>query len=261
MDQVLIASGPSNFPECFELAQEAGLGLEIQAFAYPQVLESNLPLLLREYRAYLKDFAGPLALHGAFMDMTPGSLDPKIVAVTEERYRQNMDIAAELGATTIIFHANYLTNIRTLAFRQDWTQRQVVFWGRLVERAARMGLTLALENMWEWEPSIITDVILLVESPHLRACLDVGHAHLFSRVSFRNWLAVLGPYLAHAHLNNNGGVVDQHRGLDDGVIEYPAILGQLRALPSPPSFSLEIEKVADIRRSLAYFRLRSPQPA
>ena len=118
-----------------------------------------------------------------------------------------------------------------------------------------MGIRLAMENMWEYDPGIIADVLRQVNSPWLISCLDVGHAHLFSEVPFKNWLTELDGYIQYTHLNNNGGRVDEHRGFDDGVLDYKAILPMLRALPEPPCFSLEIESAAAMRRSLPFLQV------
>ncbi len=254
MDNVLLACDHHNLDECLELANEYGLGLEIQTFAYPDALDHH-PEWVNDYKHRLCDFTGLRSMHGAFMDMTSASLDPKIVAVTRERYLRNLDIAATLGARLVVFHANYLTAMRNLPFRRAWTDRQVAFWGKMVEEAGALGIRLAMENMWEYDPGIIADVLRQVNSPWLIACLDVGHAHLFSEVPFKNWLAELDGYVQYTHLNNNGGRVDEHRGFDDGVLDYKAILPMLRALPQPPCFSLEIESAAAMRRSLPFLQV------
>jgi sugar phosphate isomerase/epimerase len=98
-------------------------------------------------------------------------------------------------------------------------------------------------------------VLRQIDSPALMACVDVGHTHLFSSIDLDTWLDVMAPYLIHVHLNNNLGKVDEHLSLDAGVIDYEEVLPKLRALPLRPAFSLEIEDVADIRRSLPYLEL------
>jgi sugar phosphate isomerase/epimerase len=254
MDNILLACDHSNFLECLELAHERQLGIEVQTFAYPDALD-NHPDWVSFYEQKLQGFEGPLSMHGAFMDMTSASLDPKIVAVARERYLNNLDIAARIGAKVIVFHANYLTNMRNIPFRRGWTERQVQFWGRMAETAGAMGIRLAMENMWEYDPALIGDVLRQVNSPWLITCLDVGHVHLFSEVPFKNWLADLNGFIQYCHLNNNGGRVDEHRGFDDGVLDYKAILPMLRSLPNVPMLSLEIESAAAMRRSLPFLDL------
>jgi sugar phosphate isomerase/epimerase len=150
----------------------------------------------------------------------------------------------------VVFHANFIASMRNAEYRLDWTERQVAFWGPLADRAWEAGIVIALENMWEFDPDIITEVLRRLDQPGLQACLDVGHTHLFSDIALETWVARLNGYIAHAHLNNNDGAVDEHHGLDDGVLDYPEILRCLRGLPRPPAFSLEIERVEDMARSL-----------
>jgi sugar phosphate isomerase/epimerase len=103
-------------------------------------------------------------------------------------------------------------------------------------------------------------VLKKVNHPYIRACVDVGHTRLYSETPFKTWLDVMSPYLVHVHLNNNDGLNDSHRGLGTGVVEYPGILSMLRALPNPPSMTLEMDLVAEMASSLPYFSLvRQPQ--
>jgi sugar phosphate isomerase/epimerase len=258
-DRVHFACSHDNFEACLALARSYSAGLELQGFAQPDTLDGDWGGMVRRYQAQLKGFENGLSMHGAFLDMVSASPDARVVQVARERYTHNLQIADMLGARHVVFHANFITSIRVPSYRQDWTRRQIDFWGLMVQQAERLGITVLLENMWEAEPSIIGDVLDAVQSPHLKACLDVGHAHLFSDVKFEDWVEALGDHLIYTHMNNNPGHIDDHRALDDGVIDYKAVLGLLRALPSPPIFTLEVGSIEEIRRSLPYFNL--PEPA
>jgi len=188
MDTVLLACDHYNLDYCFELAVEFGLGLEIQTFAYPTMLDEGLDERVNEYKARLQGFNRSLIMHGAFLDMASASLDPKVVAVAWERYTKNIEIAAQIGASLVVFHANYLTNIRTEAFRRAWTQRQIDFWNPMAELAASFNVRIAIEKMREFEPRILADVLREVNSPCLVSCLDTSHAHLYGEVPFQEWL-------------------------------------------------------------------------
>ena len=257
MDRVVFTCDDRDFEGTLQLARENGAGVEIQTFAYPDALEHGLDGRVAHYREQLNGFSGDRTVHGAFMDMASASPDPRIVAVTEDRYQQNIRIAQALGAHLIVFHLNYLTNIRTDEYRRSWTEVQAAFWQRMGKRAADSGLTVALENMWEWEPSLIGDVIRQVDRPNVKACLDVAHVYLYSTIPFKDWLAALGDDIVYVHLNNNSGQDDQHRALDDGVIDYAAVLADLRGLPQAPILSLEITGVEPVRRSLRMLNLPS----
>lgn len=262
-DRVVIAAKNGNFEDCLKLAIENGVGLELQGFAEPDVLDGDWSADVARYKKRLTEagFDNLLSMHGAFFDLSSASPDRKVVALARERYTTNLQIAHEFEAKYVVFHANFLATIRMPEYRDQWTVRQIDFWSDLAEEAGRLGVTLLLENMWEPDPSIIGNVLDAINSPHLRACIDVGHTFLFSDLILENWLERLRRYVVYVHLNNNPGGVDYHLALSEGTIDYSKVLVMLRGLPEPPVFCLEIERVADIARSLPYFHLAQVEQA
>lgn len=254
-DRVLLGTSLHTFDACLQLAHQYGVGLELQAFAYPNILDNGWEALVEHYKRALIGLPGERSMHGPFLDMSSGTPDPKIRAVVLDRINQAIEIADQLAVPTLVFHANFIASIHNDSYRRDWTAQQVEFWGPLAERARRLGITLTLENMWEFDPHIISDVLQQVNSPSLMACLDIGHACLFSDVPLETWLSVSAPYLVHVHMNNNLGKVDEHRALNDGVINYQEVLPMLRALPRHPAFCLEITEPDALRSSLALLDL------
>lgn len=255
VDNVVLSASPTNIQQCVELAVEYDLGIEVMAFAFPEALDGDWRTLRDRYRQLLRPVTGLLTLHGPFMDMAPGSPDKQIIEATISRFKHALQIAHELETQIIVFHANFLSQVHTEDYRIGWTRRNIDFWGQLASYAALLGVTIAIENMWEFDPYLIGDVLKAVDHPRLRACLDVGHAHLYSRVPFETWVRVTTPYLVHAHLNNNDGEDDVHRSLADGVMDYGRILPLLRGVPEPPSLVLEMDRVVDMRSSLSYLNL------
>jgi sugar phosphate isomerase/epimerase len=255
VDRVLLGASRRTFNDALDLAREVGVGLELQAFAYPDVLDGDWKELVEEYQMALEGLPGELAMHGPFLDMASGSPDPLIRDVVRQRLEHSLEIGAMLSARTIVFHPNFIASIHNERYRIQWTDRQIEFWAPLAERAQGLGLVIALENMWEFDPYIIEEVLRQIDSPALMACVDIGHTQLFSAIDLDTWLEVMAPYLIHLHLNNNLGKVDEHLSFDAGIINYEDVLPKLRALPLHPAFSLEMEEVADIRRSLPYLEL------
>lgn len=259
VDRVLLSASPANIQSCVDLAVEHGLGIEVMAFAYPSLLDGDWAAALAEYKNLLSPVRGMIALHGPFMDMAPGSPDARIRQICIDRYQHAIRIAEELGVEVVVFHANFIAAIQSESYRRSWQDRNVDFWSMMAEYAQAHRVMLAIENMWEFDPDIIGDVLERVNHAHIRACLDVGHAHLFSRVPFERWLRTLEPYLVHLHLNNNDGWLDVHQGLDDGVLIYETILPMVRALSASPTLTLEMDRVEDMRASLRFLKL--PQDA
>ena len=256
MQRLAIATQEIDISRHVALARDHGVGIEVQTYAYrPSLLDGDWRTQAKEHSALLRELVGEIALHGAFYDMSSASTDPRVGALTRERYLASLHVAAELGACQVVFHANYLPIIHHPDYLLEWARRQIDFWGELVEEARRLGLVIALENMWEPAPGIIAGLLGQVNSPHFGACLDVGHVYLYSdSLPFTAWLDQLGEWLVHCHINNNAGLYDEHLRLDadDGVIDYDAVLPVLRALSQPPLVCLEMNDLEDLRRSLCY---------
>jgi len=266
MKSVLLATYQRDITRHYELAQAYGAGLELQVYGYnANLLDNDWREVLDQHKALLQDFEGELAMHGAFMDMAPASIDRRVVALTRERFMLNLDIAAELGMRTVVFHTLFLPQVyRPVVgdgpdYRLSWIERQVEFWGPMAEEAAQRDLIIALENMWEPEPDLIGDVLDQVDSPHLAACLDVGHFYLFSDyLPLARWIDQISQWLVHCHLNNHRGSYDEHLPLDvpGGVIDYERdVLPLLRVLPDLPSLSLEMDEIEYLESSLRYLGL------
>jgi sugar phosphate isomerase/epimerase len=256
-DRVLLGANLHTFDDCLTLATQYGLGMEIQTFAYPDVLSGDWRAILRDYKRKLVALPGERAMHGPFIDMAAGSPDPLIREVVRARITTAIDTASELHAATLVFHANFIASMRNDGYRNDFLRNQIDFWPALAERAAASGVTIVLENMWEFTPHIICDVLEAINLPSLRACLDVGHARLFSDAqhAISEWIRVLAPWLTHVHMNNNPGTIDEHHALDDGVIDYTKVMPLLRALPHQPTFSLEMADVGAMQRSFRFLKL------
>lgn len=257
-DRVLLSAGRNNIEECIELACQHDLGIEVMAFAFPDILDGNWSEMVSKYRAILRMVPGEIALHGPFMDMVSGSPDARINAVCMDRYKHAISIAAELRAKVIVFHANFIGTIHNPEYRVGWHDRNVDFWHPIGEFAQQHGVTVAIENMWEFDPDIIANLLKAVDHPHLRACLDVGHAYLFAdkESPFDLWLETMEPWLVHTHVNNTDGKLDLHYSLDNGVINYHDVLNKLRAVATPPSITLEMYKVEEMRASLPLLQIR-----
>jgi len=89
----------------------------------------------------------------------------------------------------------------------------------------------------------------------LRACLDVAHARIYSKVPLETWIETFSPFLVYTHLHNTNGITDIHLRFDEGLIDMQALLDRLRRMPNPPMFCLELPHLAAIQASLKYLQL------
>jgi len=255
MDRVLLATSQKNIPELLTQAELYGLGLEIQEFSDPYTLANDWSRSLRWHQELLSGFSGDIGIHGAFFDLTSSSLDPDILAVTRRRYSQNLQIAAELDAKYVLFHLNYLGNCKIPNFRPGWHEREVAFWSSFVREAEEVGIPILLENSWENEPSLIGDILSAVNSPYLKACLDIAHVTLHSEYTVEQWISELEPYLFCSHLNNHDGNLDMHWPLSRGMVDYASVIAALRKSAGQPYLCLEMPSWSEMEPSLSFFEL------
>ena len=101
------------------------------------------------------------------------------------------------------------------------------FWLPMADEAGRHDTVICLENIWEPEPDTQAELIAAGGHPHLRASFDNGHVLVFSPHSSSYWVSVLGEAIAHSHLHDNAGEVDEHKPVGEGIENWPELLESL----------------------------------
>ena len=180
----------------------------------------------------------PVTFHGPFLDLSPGSVDEKIRQVTASRFHQVMELAPYFRPRAIVFHAGY-DRWRYDSDEAPWLENSLLTWRPFVERAEALSVRLALENVYEENPSILKKLFEAIDSPYLGYCLDAGHGHIFSQVPVREWVEVLGPWLIEVHLHDNHCQADEHLPMGQGEINFAGLFLSLREKKLQPIYTLE----------------------
>ncbi len=189
-----------------------------------------------------------LSIHAPFMDMSPGAVDSKVRAVTIERFSHVIDIARILLPEVIVFHSGY--EKWKYAHRVDiWLEGSLLTWKPLIEKASGIGTRIAIENIFEDEPSNLLSLMRELHSEHFGICFDTGHCNLFSRLPLRDWLTSLGPYLFELHLHDNDGSFDQHLPIGDGTFDFKALFSSLAGKEC--LYTIEAHSPENVLRSMA----------
>jgi sugar phosphate isomerase/epimerase len=234
MSQLAMNAIGDDLEAAAEFCRAEGIGIEVTAFAFPAVLDGDIG---PEIDRHLRAVAGitPLISHGPFYDLVVTSPDPAIIDVARRRHEAALDASHEIGATFYIAHTNFTPIIRNPAYRDNWAGRMLKFWLPLADRAGRQGITICLENLWEPGPDIQADLIAKGGHPHLRATFDNGHLLVFTDYSARAWIETLGGDIAHCHVHDNNGELDEHLPVGEGKENWPDLLDALgRHAPDAP---------------------------
>lgn len=230
-----------------------GIGIEVTDFAFPANLGDEISGCIDRHLKII-DGISPLSLHGPFIDMVTASLDPEIVAISHKRHTAALDAAIELGASIYVVHTNYNPLIRDTSYRKNWTKRTLDFWLPFADKAGKHDIVISMENLWEETPDIQADLIEQGNHPNLRATFDNGHALVFTEQSATEWIKRLGPYLAHCHLHDNSGEIDEHKPVGDGIENWPELMSAIRTYAPDAVLVVENDLLTENQASLEKLR-------
>lgn len=183
------------------------------------LLDRLIPEELESAAAALSLNSATCTIHAPFMDLNPGSTERLIREATEKRFRQVISAAEILKPRIIVFHPGY-DRWRYGENQLAWLTNSLDIWRWVLERAEQIGFTVAIENIFEEEPSTLKSLIEVVNSPRFRHCFDVGHWNMFKQVSMTEWFAELGEYVAEVHIHDNFGEKDDHLPVGEGAIDF-----------------------------------------
>lgn len=234
-------------------ARDYGLGCEIQIFGLPEYLSKDSTAALQRMMKRLESIKGRIGCHGPFIDMTHYSADPEIMEVCRLRYLQAFDVAEALGAEYLLFHSQYNPIIRVPVYQSMYHEYSVRFWPEIIEEAEKRKIPIYMENMFDDTPDPMCRVVETLNSPWLKLCLDVAHAEIHSDLDIGAWIDAFGDNLRHVHLNDCHGVLDDHLGLGQGVLDIPRALSKLAGTGLPLTYALETGK--NTVSSLRYLRI------
>jgi sugar phosphate isomerase/epimerase len=188
-------------------------------------------------------------IHAPFMDLSPGALDRLVLEATRQRFHQVMETAAVLQPSVVVFHPGY-DRWRFGSSRNRWLANSIETFQPVVESAARIGCTVAVENIFEEEPSTLRALLDAFDSPVFRHCFDVGHWNLFSKLSMEEWFTELGPYIAEAHIHDNHGLSDDHSPLGEAGIDFPLFFTLMARYAPEAAWTIEAHNREAVERAL-----------
>jgi len=188
------------------------------------------------------------SIHAPFLDLNPGALDPLIRDVTRQRFLQVFKAAEQLKPRVIVFHPGY-DEIRYGGSRLEWLKTGITFWGELVVRAKELGCSIAIENIFEKEPSTLRGLLEAIDEPCFRHCFDVGHWNMFGTGTLEEWFSELGPFTAESHIHDNNGQADEHLPPGEGQIDFTRLFALLRQYAPDALWTIEAHTIERLERA------------
>jgi sugar phosphate isomerase/epimerase len=220
-----------------------------ELFFSAQVLDQVIWEELSAQAHILHDAGLATTIHAPFLDLNPGALDPLIRQITRTRFQQVFQAAEILKPRVIVFHPGY-DDLRYGGSRLDWLKNSIDFWMEFVPRAKETGSIIAVENIFEKEPSTLRALLEAIDDPGFRHCFDVGHWNMFTSVTLEEWFSNLGPFITEAHLHDNHGQADEHLPLGEGQIDFELLFDLLRRYAPDALHTIEAHTVERMERAL-----------
>jgi sugar phosphate isomerase/epimerase len=192
-------------------------------------------------------------IHAPFLDLNPGAIDPSIRAASYHRIQQVMETAKMLHPRVIVVHPGY-DDLRYGDNRLIWLKNSIDFWRAFVEKARDLGTILAVENIFEKEPSTIKALLDEIDDPCFRHCFDVGHWNMFAKVTLEEWFNELGSYIVESHIHDNHGQSDEHLPVGEGVINFNHYFPLLNQYAPSAVWTIEAHNTEHLQRALKNIR-------
>ena len=231
---------------------QTGAGVELIQFSIADNLDDPDGAIRSVRQALASYDATPeLTVHGPFLDLNPATWDSCVLQATRLRFSQAYDAARVVGAKKVVFHTGFYPHAN---FLQGWLERAVDFFRAFMKE--RNDLEVVLENLFDPLPEPLLTVYEGVAHPRFKLCLDIGHAHCYSRVPVTEWAKKLLPALGHIHVHDNRGFdplserPDQHLALGAGTMPLDDVFAALRARPDL-TYTIECNTPEDALRSWA----------
>lgn len=221
--QLLLSVSRDEVDSVLDMVEEEGLGLEITLYDTGWLMSNGALDDAEETRKVLEDRVGTVTTHGPLFDLNPGSLDPTIRDYTKECFIRGVEVCVALGARKIVYHT-FHNPLLPAGVLPGWKERAKPVWEEVNGAADEEGVEVCFENSYEPTAEFFADLFNTFADDRTRMCFDPAHVHLYSRDGQSAWVITMGHLITHLHLNDNGGVSDDHMALGEGEIPYATIL-------------------------------------
>lgn len=199
--------------------------------------------------ARLRGQAAVTSLHGAFIDINPGSGDPELRRLSMQRCEESCIAAEQLGASAVVFHCSCFPFLRG-GYLERWADLCAQAYRTLADRHE---LLICVENSMDVDTAPLCALMERAGSARIGVCLDIGHAN-YSRQSIDRWFSDLRGHIRYLHLSDNRGAFDEHLPLGEGTVDWKRVDALWQSADRPERLTLEVGGLDGVEKSLAFLR-------
>lgn len=169
-----------------------------------------------------------ISVNPSYVDINLISTNPEIREVSERQLIAEVELAADLGADYVVVIPG---RRHALSPAPDEAAEAVLHegLGRLLDRAATLGITIALENSPYGYLGTSSELVRIAEQwnvGHLRLAYDVANA--LAQEDPAEGVRKAGPYVAIAHVSDTWSSRWAHTSIGRGDVDFAAFAEALR---------------------------------
>lgn len=225
--------------DCLRLASEAGFdGLELCLAETGELsLDSSIEDISRIARAAKQ--AGleiPSLATGLYWKYSPTASDPSVRARAQEIAKKQLEFASLLGADTILYvpgavNVPWDPSSEIVDYETAYLRAKESLLG-IVEYAERVGITVAVENVWNkflLSPLEMRTFIDDINHPRVGSYMDVGNVLVSGYPE--HWIRILGRRIRKVHVKDFKLEIGNIRGFTNllhGDVNWPGVISALR---------------------------------
>jgi len=229
--------------EFLDMVIEKGIHPEI-SFDH-NILDVNRTADYKNVARRFHDAGRTVTFHAPFLDLRPGSLDPRIRDVTLLRLRQIFGIALIFRPRMVVCHPSF--DIRYYITAEEmWLHNSIATWRRVLELADQADTVIAFENVYEENPEELGLLFDALDSRRIRLCFDTGHFNVYSRTPLNDWMDRLGTFMGEVHIHDNKGEKDEHLPIGEGTFPFRRFFDAMRDCGARAVFTVEAHSEEDL---------------
>ncbi len=240
--------------KAFEMIKDAGFDCVDYSYYWENEKEEVLGEKYKEYAESLREKLDEIGLecnqaHAPFSLHYGAKFD-----IFDNKYLQlvhSIEAAAILGAKNIVVHS------LTVPQDVDFVKYNVEYYKSLVPYCEKFGINVAVENLFARDskrnrivgklgtPEELNAIVEKIDSPHIVACIDIGHASL-TGYEPENFIEKMNPKILKAlHVQDTDYLSDSHTLPYLSKLDWEKIMSALKKVEYDGDFTFEITGYMD----------------
>jgi len=189
--------------------------------------------------------------HGPYIDLNPGSEDPRARSLARERFVQSIQFCNKMGIKNLVLHTGYLPVFHE-PIKDIWFETSLNLWKEIKTIAEEKEIKIAIENCLGNSPEIVIRLLDEIGSENFGMCFDVAHFNVFGDKPVLDYFDICADRIFEIHLSDNNGDKDSHLVFGKGNINFKQIFHRLKEKNLNPIITVEAMSIEDVIYDIEY---------